>query len=82
MTICSISSWAGSKSGSGALYLTQVPQLLLRLLGTGIVRASSPFDLHRRSYLIDPKCIKKVAIYVFIETIIAYKRGNVPPLYI
>ena len=62
MTICSISSCAGSKSGYGAMYFTQVPQLLLRLLGTGMVRASSPLDLQRRSNLIDPKCMKNVAM--------------------
>ena len=66
MTICSISSWAGSKRGSGAVYLTQVPQLDDRLRGTGMVRASYPLALHMRSYLIEPKCIKNVAIYVFI----------------
>ena len=65
-TVRSISSWSGSYRGSSATYLTQVPQLLERFLGTGIVLASMPLDLQRRSNLIEPKCIKNVAIYVFM----------------
>jgi hypothetical protein len=48
------------------MYFTQVPQLELRFLGTGMVIAWIPLDLHNLTNLIDPKCMKNVAIYVVI----------------
>ena len=69
--------FSGNASSPSAVNLTQVPQEELKLLGTGITTAFSPFFSHARLKVIAPKCEQKVAIYSSI--IFSDESGNLLP---
>ena len=68
MASCSISSVRGSEYGSSVSILTQVPQLLESIRGTGIILAVMPVSSHCFLQRIAPKWEKKVAIQIISES--------------